>query len=201
MHDQDFNDDITNINEKLQHFCNGNGLSFIVNNNIDRSCLNKGKLDLNRRGSSYLANSFKKLVSSLWKFEPEAKVCQNTHEHPKVSLDELKSLRIHNHNNIIVSYLNINSIRNKFVDLKQIIDKNVDILYSYCRNRYWWEIDESFPTAQFILPGYHKPYRLNISDKQGGLLVYIKFHLHSRLLLSHNAPSDFHLKKFHLKLI
>ena len=32
--------------------------SFIDNNKIDRLCLNKGKLDLNRRGSSYLANNF-----------------------------------------------------------------------------------------------------------------------------------------------
>ena len=31
----------------------------------DRSCLNKGKLHLNRRGSSYLANNFKKFVGSL----------------------------------------------------------------------------------------------------------------------------------------
>ena len=55
---QDFNDDIANINEKLQRFCNSQGLSFIDNNNIDRSCLNKDKLHLNRRGSSYLANNF-----------------------------------------------------------------------------------------------------------------------------------------------
>ena len=32
---------------------------------IDRTCLNKGKLHLNRRGSSYLANNFKKFVESL----------------------------------------------------------------------------------------------------------------------------------------
>ena len=90
---------------------------------------------------------------------------------PKVSLDGLKSLRIHNNSNIIVSYLN-NSIRNKFDDLKLVIDENVDIL---CIAE--TKIDESFPTAQFILPGYHKPYRLDITDKQGGLLVYIKSHL------------------------
>ena len=64
-YDQDFNDDIANINEKLQRFCNSKGLSFIDNNNIDRSCLNKGKLHLNRRGLSYLANNFKKFVGSL----------------------------------------------------------------------------------------------------------------------------------------
>ena len=64
-YDKDFNDDIANINEKLQRFWYGKGLSFIDNNNIDRSCLNKGKLHLNRRGSSYLANKIKKFVGSL----------------------------------------------------------------------------------------------------------------------------------------
>ena len=64
-YDKDFNDVIGNINEKLQRFCNGRGLSFIDNNNIDRSCLNKGKLHLNGRGSSYLTNNFKKFVGSL----------------------------------------------------------------------------------------------------------------------------------------
>ena len=37
-YDKDFNDDIANINEKIQRFCNGRGLSFIDNNNLDRSC-------------------------------------------------------------------------------------------------------------------------------------------------------------------
>ena len=37
-YDKDFNDDIANVNEKIQRFCNGKGLSFIDNNNIDRSC-------------------------------------------------------------------------------------------------------------------------------------------------------------------
>ena len=146
-YDKDFNDDIADINEKLQRFCNSKGLSFIDNNNIDRSCLNKGKLHLNRRGLSYLANNFKKFVGSLWKSDPLAKVYQNTHKHPKISLDGLKSLRTHNHSNIIISYLNINSIRNKFDDLKLIIDENVDIL-CIAETR----IDGSFPKAQSTLP-------------------------------------------------
>ena len=70
-YDQDFSDDIADVdadadvNEKLQSFCNSKGLSFIDNNNIDRSCLSNGKLHLNKRGSSYLANNFKKFVGSL----------------------------------------------------------------------------------------------------------------------------------------
>ena len=61
-YDQDYNEEIQSINDKLQRFCTSKGLSFIDNNNIDKSCLNKGKFHLNRRGSSFLANDFKKFV-------------------------------------------------------------------------------------------------------------------------------------------
>ena len=63
------------------------------------------------------------------KIRPLAKLCQNTHKHPKIWLDGFNSVRTHNHSNIIILHLNIKSIRNKFDDLKLIIDENVDILY------------------------------------------------------------------------
>ena len=66
----------------------------------------------------------------------------------------------------------------------------------YCKTK----IDESFPTAQFLLSGYHKPYRLDISDKQGGLLIYIKAHLPSRLLSNHISPKDIQEIPFELNL-
>ena len=111
------------------------------------------------------------------------------------SLDGLKSLRIHNHRNITFSYLSINSIRKTFDDLKLIVNKNVDIL---CIAE--TKIDESFPTAQFLLAGYHKPYHLGISDKQGGLLIYIKAHLSSRLLSNLISPKDIQEVPFELNL-
>ena len=58
-------DDIERINEKLKRWYIGKGLTFIDNNNINEPCLNRGKLHLHRRGSSYLANNFKKFVESL----------------------------------------------------------------------------------------------------------------------------------------
>ena len=64
-YDQDYNGEIESINDKLQRFCTSKGFSFIDNNNINKSCLNKGKLHLNRRGSSFLANNFKKFVNAL----------------------------------------------------------------------------------------------------------------------------------------
>ena len=58
-------DDIERINEKLKRWCIGKRLTFIDNNNINESCLNRGKLHLNRRGSSYLVNNLKKFIESL----------------------------------------------------------------------------------------------------------------------------------------
>ena len=109
------------------------------------------------------------------------------------SLDGLKSLRMHNHSNITLSYLNINSIRKRFDDLKLIVNENVDIL-CIAETKI-----ESFPTAQFLLPGY-KPYRLDISDKQGGLLIYVKAHLPSRLLSNLISPKDIQAVPFELNL-
>ena len=59
-----------------------------------------------------------------------------------------------------------------FDNLKTIINENLDIL---CIAES--KIDKSFTTAQFNLRGYQKPYRLDVSDRKGGLLVYIKSHL------------------------
>ena len=147
-----------------------------------------GKLHLNRRGLSFMANNFKKFVTSLWKSNPFAEICQRTYEHPTNSLAELKSLGIRNHNNVIFSYLSINSIRKKFDNLTLIIDEHVDIL---CVAE--TKIDNSFPTAQFSWPGYHKPYRLDISDRKEGLLVYIRSHLPSLPLTNYIIPKIFKL--------
>ena len=71
--------------------------------------------------------------------------------------------------NITIGYLNINSIRNKIDDLRVIINGNVDILIIAET-----KLDESFPTAQFLMEGYNKPLRQDVSSTSGGLLVYVK---------------------------
>ena len=118
---------------------------------------------------------------------------QNTHKHSKISLDGLKCLRIRSHSNIIISYLNINSIRNKFDDIKLIIDENVDIL---CITE--TKTDKSLQTRQFTLLGYHKPYQLDMTDNQEELLVFS--HLPSKLLSTHNITNDIQVITFELNL-
>ena len=47
------------------------------------------------------------------------------------------------------------------------------------------KIDDSFPTSQFMINGYSKPYRLDCSRFSGGLLVYIRNDIPSKLLSTH----------------
>ena len=79
--------------------------------------------------------------------------------------------------------------------LETIIGENIDIL---CIAEI--KIDFFFTTGQFLLPGYHKPFRLYISGRKGWLLVYIKSHLLSRLSKSFDIPSDFQFDSFELNL-
>ena len=89
----------------------------------------------------------------------------------------MKVLRNDNPSNLNFCYLNINSVRNKFTDLKTIINGNVNII-SIAETK----LDGSLPCAQFILDGYHTPYRLDVNSKNGGLLVYVKSSIPSRSL-------------------
>ena len=64
--------------------------------------------------------------------------------------------------NIIISYINIISIRNKFDSFSQIIRGIVEILIIAET-----KLDSSFPTDQFIIPGYKRPERQDVSDSSG----------------------------------
>ena len=52
-------EDIVSTNNRLEKYCKGNEFFFIDNSNIDGSCLNRSKLHLNRKDTSYLANNFR----------------------------------------------------------------------------------------------------------------------------------------------
>jgi len=68
------------------------------------------------------------------------------------SVDFLKSIRKKNLKKVILGYININS-----------------------------KLDPSFPKSQFETIGHKSPYRLDVSDTSGGLLVYVKADLPSFL--------------------
>ena len=81
---------------------------------------------------------------------------------------ELKNLRRNNYRKCMVGFLNINSIRNKFQDLQDLFQENLDI-FGICETK----IDGSFPDPQFSMPNYHM-FRRDRDSFGGGLLAYIR---------------------------
>ena len=68
--------------------------------------------------------------------------------------------------NIIISYLNINAMRNKLNDPKILISNSVNIL---CIAES--KLEESFLNSETALEGFKKPYRLDVTTSNGGLLI------------------------------
>ena len=69
---------------------------------------------------------------------------------------------------MVITQLNINSLKNKSTSPSIMIKDNVDILLTSET-----KIDSSFPTAQFHIDGYII-YRRDRNENGGGLLLYIR---------------------------
>jgi len=119
-------------------------------------------------------------------------------DHPADESDaksELKQLRQININRVIIGYLNINSIRNKFDALKDIVSQNIDILMVAET-----KIDDSFPKEQFVMEGYSYPLRLDRDGNGGGLLVYVRSDIPSTELKSFKFDNDVECVCFEINL-
>ena len=79
--------------------------------------------------------------------------------------------------NLFLGHININSLRNKFDSLLQIVNNNIDILLISET-----KIDSSFPTAQFNITGY-TTYRRDRNQNGGGNILYVKEDIPSKLLI------------------
>lgn len=97
----------------------------------------------------------------------------------------LKQIRLKNIDNVIVATLNINSIRNKFDQLKLLILGNIDILVVIET-----KLDDTFETANFILDGFSEPFRRDRDSHGGGVLIYVRNDIPSKELGDHTFPSD-----------
>ena len=72
---------------------------------------------------------------------------------------------------VIIGYLNINSLRNKIIDLREIMSKApLDIV---CADE--TKLDESFPDFQFHMENYQfPPFRRDRNSKGVGKVVFVK---------------------------
>lgn len=89
-------------------------------------------------------------------------------DHHEVS-QVLRQLRIRNVNRVIIGHLNVNFFAIKLDAIKTIIPGNVDIMV-FGETR----LDDSYPTAQLLIDGFCKPFRLDRNSYGGGLLIYVR---------------------------
>ena len=99
--------------------------------------------------------------------------------------DLLRSYKIKNLNHLIVGSININSIRYKFEQLQILVEENVDILIIQET-----KLDESFTDNQFSLNGFSQVYRKDRHGRGGGIMIYVRDTIPSKILNEMKLPND-----------
>ena len=87
-------------------------------------------------------------------------------------------------NRLIIGNLNINSISNKFDQLKLFAQGKIIVIVTEIK------LDSSFPSSQFITDGYSEPYRFDRNRNGSRVLIYIREDIPSKLLADHKLPHD-----------
>ena len=101
----------------------------------------------------------------------------------------MKEYRSQNPENLIVASLNINSLRNKFDQLKLLIKDSLDILILEET-----KLDETFPEGQFHIEGFLPPFRKDRNSHGGGVMIFVRDSIHAKVLdvdLPNNIESIF----------
>ena len=97
----------------------------------------------------------------------------------------LNFIRKGNFNRLVLVHIKINSIRNKFDILVKQITNNVDVLMISET-----KLDNSFTEGQFLIPGYSSPYRFDRNCRGGGIILYVREDIPSKLLSVENRPIE-----------
>ena len=110
-------------------------------------------------------------------------------------LHSVKAVRRQNPRNIIFSYIDINLIRNKFGSLCSLVSSHVDTL-SIAETK----LDYFFPNSQFLIPNFHLTFRVDISRNSGGLLVFVRSSIPTRMVSNYSLPPDIEVIPFEINL-
>ena len=52
------------------------------------------------------------------------------------------------------------------------------------------KLDNTFPTSQFYIEGFSMPYRLDKNRNGGGIFIYVRESIPTKILIKHNLPED-----------
>ena len=62
------------------------------------------------------------------------------------------------------------------------------------------KLDSSFPMTQFLIPGFHNPFRFDIIRGSGGSLVYVKGSIATKVLTRFSTPAGTQIVFFEINL-
>ena len=117
---------LNQVNKCVLDICKAHNISFINNDNIIRNDIYSDGLHLLRSGKFFLSNNFIENINNFLEMQHTPSACPHTHT---ISLDysyfsDLEAFRkckLQYPINPAIGYLNINSLRNKIVDLREIM--------------------------------------------------------------------------------
>ena len=87
----------------------------------------------------------------------------------------LKTFRSKHPKNLIFAHLNINSIRNKFCEIYDVMNNNYVDIFGISETK----LDDSFTNAQFNIQNF-KIYRKDRNARGGGLMLYVRSDIPNR---------------------
>ena len=98
----------------------------------------------------------------------------------------MNKTRSKNVQNPLFAYYNINSLRYKFDDLKEIVSKSLPDILVFAETK----LDNSFTNSQFFLQDYFEPTRKDNTRHSGGIIEFVRKGIVRKRLV------DFELKEF-----
>ena len=186
----DFTNQIDRTNKLLNKLCKENDFIYISNSNITPSYLSEDGSHLNDIGNFKLGDNFfkhvnvsgsflnarnawlpisdrilvhKKSNSKMQKVDTEPYLSANSLSNQS---DALTQIRIKNPKQLINAHLNINSLRNKFDQLKILVQDILMVTES--------KLDDTFPDSQFHIPGYKVPFPKDRNKLGGWIIVFVR---------------------------
>ena len=96
-----------------------------------------------------------------------------------LDLSNLIALKQANLNNPFISYLNLNSLRCKIIDIREVLCKAQLEIIALSETK----LNSEFPDAQFKIEGYRfPPFRKDRDEYGGGLMIFVRNYIITRRL-------------------
>ena len=109
----------------------------------------------------------------------------------------LKNIRMSNLNNIVIGQMNVNSLSTKFDSVKHFTPGNIDIMIIPGNIDIMIigesELDDTFPSSQFLIDGYAEPFRRDRNVQGGGIMMYVRNDIPCKQLNNHRLTEDIYV--------